>query len=92
MPPVEVAAAMLPLRSSATAPTVSCEIVSVVSGANSRCRPASDACDARFGLVLAQALDFARDDQIFILAERDAVFGGEASRRLRRRSKRAGSR
>ena len=29
-------------------------------------------------LILAQALDFARDDQVFVLAQRDAVLGGEA--------------
>ena len=28
-------------------------------------------------LVFAQALDFSRDDQIFVVAEIDAVFGGE---------------
>ena len=44
-----------------------------------RCRPASES-DLRFGLVCAQAFDFARNDQVFILAERDAVFGGELLR------------
>ncbi len=79
MPPVEVAAAMLPLRSSATAPTVSCEIVVSCRdwARTDRCRLR---CDRRacFGLVFAQALDFARDDQVFIVAECDAVLGGES--------------
>src|SRR5437899_5498193 len=30
-----------------------------------------------FCLILAQALDFARDDQIFVIAQRNAVLGGE---------------
>src|SRR5437899_8333480 len=30
-----------------------------------------------FGLVLAQALDLSRDDQVFVFAECDAVLGGE---------------
>src|SRR5215471_21316866 len=29
------------------------------------------------GLVLPQPLHFARDDEVFVLAERDAVFSGE---------------
>jgi hypothetical protein len=34
------------------------------------------------GLIPTQAVDLARDDQVFVLAESDAVFGGETFRAL----------
>src|SRR5579862_2428166 len=63
VPPVDVAAAMLPSRSSATAPTVSCEIVG--------------SCDPGANRSLPSAFDFARDDQIFVLAKLNTMLGGE---------------
>ena len=77
MPPVEVAAAMLPSRSSATAPTVSWEMVDVV---RAGCEKIVAVLRRVFGLILAQALDLAGDDEVFVLAERDAVLGGEVLR------------
>ena len=60
---------MLPSRSRATAPTVSCEMA----GAN-RSLP----WVGSLRLIFAQALDFAGDDEIFVAAESDAVLGGKA--------------
>jgi len=73
VPPVEVAAAILPLRSSATAPPYR---------GKSKARTSRPMARS-FLLILAQTLYFARDHQFFVSAEFNTMLGGEFFRTVR---------